>query len=70
MPETEPKALCYFDGATVAAVAHDLAEYGHTALIIVLKQVTEYYLQVHDENGIGGDPYNQSHPCPGSPGCP
>ena len=68
---TDPKAIAVFQGVTVQRVADDLAEYdASTARILILKDGNDYYLQVKSATGDGGDPLNDSHPCPGSPGCP
>lgn len=51
-------------------VAAELAEYGEDAYIRILRHGQGYALQVCNAAGEGGDPINDSHPCPGSPGCP
>lgn len=67
--EAKMKTLCYFDGDTVATVAAELQEYGPGARLFFLKKGSEYFVQVKAAAGEGGDPNNNSHPCPGSPGC-
>jgi hypothetical protein len=69
------RALCVFQdtqgGNTVQTVAKELEEYGPAvARIILLTDGKGYFLQVKAETGDGGGPLNESHPCPGSPGCP
>lgn len=70
-------------GDTVEKTADLLAEYGPTARIIlhtdsehlvqVIRHAQEtgvgFYIQVKAAHGDGGDPNNNSHPCPPSPGC-
>jgi len=63
------KVLCYFDGASVAALRAALAEYpGDDTRVKIRKNDHGYELMVCDADG-DGDAINDSHPCPGSPGC-
>jgi hypothetical protein len=64
------KTEFYFEGATVQQVLTDLLEYGSEGTRIkILKDGAEHYIQVVSSTGEGGDPLNDSHVCPGSPGC-
>lgn len=64
------ETICYFEGASVDKLRVALMEYTATdTRVKVLTNGREYWLQVCDTDGKGGDPINDSHPCPGSPGC-
>jgi len=70
MPE-KPKVLAYFEGESFwTAFDAQRAEYaGPTARFKILKQGKRYLVQFCATDGSGGDPINDSHLCPGSPGC-
>jgi hypothetical protein len=70
MPE-DPKAIAYFEGSAFwDAFDAQRDEYaGPDARLILMKQGAKYYVCVKGADGDGGDPLNDSHPCPGSPGC-
>ena len=62
--------LAYFTGKQFwAAFKRQLAEYpGDDAMLTLWKDERgAYWVGVCDSEG--GDPINDSHPCPGSPGC-
>jgi len=60
---------CYFDGASVQMLHDKLLEYGPVGTIVsVLQEGTSFYLRVTNANEEGTD-INESHVCPGSPGC-
>ncbi len=66
-----PKVIAYFEGeAFWTAFDAQRDEYaGPGARLRVLKDGKKVYVQIVKEDGDGGDPINESHPCPGSPGC-
>jgi hypothetical protein len=64
-------AIAVFSGASVNQLRTDLELYsGPDAIVRLYKDGDSYLLQVCDADGSGGDPINESRPCPGSPGCP
>lgn len=67
----EPKVEFYFEGPDFwAAFDAQRAEYGDGRLKI-LRHGDKRYIQVCSLDGTdGGDPINDAHLCPGSPGCP
>ena len=67
MPES--RAVCVFRGQSITALRDALAEYpGDDTYIRVTQHGTSYTLVVCNAQGEG-EPINDSHPCPGSPGC-
>ena len=68
----QPKVLAYFEGEGFWSVfdAERLEYAGPNARLRILKDGDKYYVQFVGPDGEGGDPLNDSHPCPGSPGCP
>jgi len=71
MPDlSEFKAEAVIGPPNTDALASQLAEYPGGAYVRILRHGQDYALQVCDINGDGGDPLDDSHPCPGSPGCP
>jgi hypothetical protein len=71
MSDHELHVLCYFDGGTLDAIVAELNEYegDPTRRLKVKKQGNDYFLQACTDTDGGGNE-NDSHPCPGSPGCP
>lgn len=66
MPKT---TLCYFEGASVDKLRKALAEYtAPDTRVKIQTNGEQYWLLVCDPDGTG-DPINDSHVCPGSPGC-
>jgi hypothetical protein len=67
----KPKVVAYFEGeAFWALFDQQRDEYaGPGARLRILKDGKKMYVQVCAADGEGGDPINDSHPCPGSPGC-
>lgn len=66
-------ATVVFHGDTLRHLHRQLAEYGlgHAYLAVTIAGDPPVgYLQVSDGAGHGDDPLNDSHVCPGSPGCP
>lgn len=66
------KVECYFDGESLDQIVAQLNEYqgDPTRNLKILKGPGgKRYLQASTSTD-GGDPINDSHPCPGSPGCP
>jgi hypothetical protein len=62
-------SLCTFTGNTVNAVRDYLNEYtGPDTRIVFSRDGAAFYITVEDGHGQGGTE-NDSHPCPGSPGC-
>ena len=72
-------------GTTVQTVAEELMEYGPAKARLLLltddpsltqairtaqARGAKFFIQVKSEKGEGGDPLNNSRPCPGSVGCP
>lgn len=73
----EPKVKAYFEGeAFWTAFDAQRAKYaGPDAQFRILTKGNKYYVQfcgpkVDGKYADGGDPINDSHLCPGSPGCP
>ncbi len=66
-----PKVKAYFEGeAFWTAFDAQRAEYAGTdARFKILAKGNKYYIQFCGADGNGGDPINESHVCPGSPGC-
>lgn len=63
------ETLCYFEGASVEKLRDALAEYtAPDARVKVQTNGEQFWLLVCDADGKG-DPINDSHVCPGSPGC-
>ena len=73
IPPTQPAHVeCYFgvDPAFWTAFDEQRAEYaGPGAQLRLLSKGHERFIQFCDENGIGGDPLDDSFVCPGSPRC-
>jgi hypothetical protein len=63
-------SLCVFQGASVAKVRDYLNEYtGPDTTVTVLRDGEKFYLRVNPQTGEEGGIVNESHVCPGSPGC-
>lgn len=72
MSEHGLRVKFYFTQATAHKVLADLREYAGdpTVKIKLLSGDGDgWHIQVCTDTW-GGDPNNDSHPCPGSPGCP
>jgi hypothetical protein len=67
----EPKVECYFEGEAFWAQfdAHRAEYAGPGAQLRILKQGNKHFMQFCAGDGDGGELINDSHPCPGSPGC-
>jgi len=65
-------ASVVFHGETLKLLHQQLGEYGVSKayLAVTIGEDGMGYLQVSDGQGHGDDPLNDSHVCPGSPGCP
>lgn len=66
-------ATVVFHGATLKALHQQLGEYGVSKAYLAVTIEGDPpvgHLQVSDGQGRGDDPLNDSHVCPGSPGCP
>jgi hypothetical protein len=59
-------ALCVFSKETVNELRNRLNEYPDLESIVFSRDGSDFYIDTPD----GGDPLNDSRPCPGSPGCP
>jgi L-arabinose isomerase len=70
MSDDQRRTLCYFDGPSIDALRAALAEYPGPATQLSIVQHGAKYELVVCEVGGDGDPINDSHLCPGSPGCP
>ena len=67
MPES--RSVCVFRGQSIAALREALDEYpGADTFIRVMQHGHSYELVVCNAEGEGEE-INDSHPCPGSPGC-
>lgn len=68
---SQPKALCYFEGENFwTQFDAQRAEYaGPDARFKILKDGDRYFVQFCNADGDGGTAINESHICPGSPGC-
>ncbi len=68
----KPKVIGYFEGEEFwTAFDWQYNEYaGPGKRLRILKDGKKLWVQVVGPDGIGGDPLDNSHPCPGSPGCP
>lgn len=64
------KAEAVIGPPNTQGIAVELAEYGEDAYIQILRHGHGYALRVCNAAGEGGDPFNDSKQCPGSPGCP
>ena len=61
--------LCYFEGESVEKLRAALAAYpAPDTRVKIQTNGAAYWLLVCDPDGKG-DPINDSHVCPGSPGC-
>ena len=60
------KTVAYFDSVARDALVARIAEYGPEAKLFLLKHGDSYAFSVE---GDDDDPINNSHICPGSPGC-
>ncbi len=58
-------SLCVFPKSTVDALRDRLNEYPTLEFLIIKRDGKDFYI----DTPAGGDPINDSHPCPGSPGC-
>lgn len=74
----DAKAVCYFEGESLDELRIRLGEYAEGGRLIVLRHGDRFFLRVTGGDGADSEPdgdaddqdINDSHPCPGSPGCP
>lgn len=68
----EKHSICVFNANTIAALRDTLNQIEYQTpetKLVVLKLGNSYYLRVKDADGADPGDINDSHPCPGSPGC-
>ncbi len=65
---SEFKVVAYFGPESKKALVDRIAEYPPDALLFLMKHGDSYAFAVEGQGD--DDPINDSHVCPGSPGCP